>query len=1227
MHGNRLSGAIPTELGSLTSLTRLSLGDNQLTGAIPTQLGSLTSLQWLQLHDNQLTGAIPTQLGSLSSLTSLDLHANRLTGAIPDELGSLTSLEGLWLYDNQLSGAIPTQLGSLSSLTSLDLGGNLLSGDIPARLGNMKNLRWLGLWGNRLTGAIPAELGDLAYLSGLDLSHNRLSGQIPAELGDLDGLTRLWLGDNQLTGQIPAELGNLTRLGAADPADSSQTGDLWLAQNRLSGCVPASLLVHLGDINPQHDDTSLTMCAGLVISPAAVTAQEGAAASGTARVSAELAAEVVVGGAVTVGPQAAAPSLGRAAAAAAARRAPALPQGESGSEGDPDANAHEQHDASPAGDEGAQPSVGVPSAARRTGEPQTGPSGAAASSGATPASSVDVGEGGTASYTVRLATQPAASVSVAISAATDSDSDITFNPSTLTFTASNWDRTQTVTVSAAQDNDGASGTAVLSHATTSTDPSYSGLTSEATVRETDNDTALNATAVNPTSAYLFLSNSSSAWYYKQTSPTAGTCSSSSVDAGSDTRLVSLKPNTSYTYKAYSDSACSTANELTSDDTDAEFTTASGVYTTPSSRITVNEGSAATYHVRLVSQPTADVTVTIAAATGSDSSLTFDTDNEAADNQNTLTLTSSNWQNGLPVVVSAAHDTDTANGTATFTHTPDSTDASYSSGVVSIVAAERDDDAQLAGYAATASGATLLISNHDAAWHYRRSSPAQGDCSPQIPASIASATVVGLAGGTTHTFKAYADPRCTIELTTDDTDAEFTTATATLAASSVTTTGAKLTIAGHTGPWRNKHSVPAGGDCSDEIAASTASTDVTGLTPGTRYTFKAYSDATCTAEITTDATDAEFTTATATSPGGNNPGGGAPGGGSPGGGGGGGGGGAARPERLSGADRYATAKAVADKLVELLETVDPATGVRTQVDTVIIASGQAFPDALTAAALSRVLRAPVLLTSKNRLEAPVRAFVARHRPATAVIVGGPAAISEAVESELQAMNEITNPVVRHAGRDRYDTAAKVAQAVGAPQRLCGTAKPTVIVTTGRNYPDALVAGPLAYRGQHPILLTNPDALPGPTRDWLDASGAKHAVVIGGAKAVSPAVLDELESLGLTAERLSGADRADTSAKVARKLTSLVCATDRFRKDAIGLATGWAFPDALAAAPLLGHYGAPLLLTSPHGVPQPLIDYATDGLLEPDFDLPPINTIGGRTAVPTSHYTKLLANLPR
>ena len=87
-------GTIPSELGSLANLTRLSLWNNFLTGGIPTELGNLSNLHELSLSGNQLTGEIPPELGSLSNLETLDLGGNQLTGEIPTELGSLSNLTG-----------------------------------------------------------------------------------------------------------------------------------------------------------------------------------------------------------------------------------------------------------------------------------------------------------------------------------------------------------------------------------------------------------------------------------------------------------------------------------------------------------------------------------------------------------------------------------------------------------------------------------------------------------------------------------------------------------------------------------------------------------------------------------------------------------------------------------------------------------------------------------------------------------------------------------------------------------------------------------------------------------------------------------------------------------------------------------------------------------------------------------------------------------------------------
>ena len=229
-HTNQLSGAIPVELGSLTNLTQLDFGGNRLSGAIPSELGSLTNLELLSLHTNQLSGAIPSELSSLTNLTRLVLHTNQLSGAIPSELGSLTNLTQLVLHINQLSGAIPPELGSLTNLTRLDFGGNQLSRAIPSELGSLTNLTQLVFHTNQLSGAIPVELGSLTNLTHLDLGGNRLSGAIPSELGSLTNLTRLVLHTNQLSGAIPSELSSLTNLTR-----------LVLHTNQLSGAIPAEL--------------------------------------------------------------------------------------------------------------------------------------------------------------------------------------------------------------------------------------------------------------------------------------------------------------------------------------------------------------------------------------------------------------------------------------------------------------------------------------------------------------------------------------------------------------------------------------------------------------------------------------------------------------------------------------------------------------------------------------------------------------------------------------------------------------------------------------------------------------------------------------------------------------------------------------------------------------------------------------------------------------------------
>ena len=292
LEDNRLTGSVPSSLGNLTNLERLSFWNNALSGPIPSSLGNLASLELLHLGANALSGPIPSSLGSLANVVDLRLPDNELSGPIPPSLGDLANLEYLNLNVNDLSGPIPPGLGSLANLTSLWLFGNRLTGSIPTALCRFEatinpqqadvnlpgcgteagedravlmelydatdgpswsfntnwgsgapldewygvttdeggRVAWLVLDSNRLTGALPSSLGGLDNLKGAYFYDNELAGSIPSSLSGLTNLEGLGLGGNRLTGPVPSWLGGLTNLTI-----------LSLARNRLTGPIPREL--------------------------------------------------------------------------------------------------------------------------------------------------------------------------------------------------------------------------------------------------------------------------------------------------------------------------------------------------------------------------------------------------------------------------------------------------------------------------------------------------------------------------------------------------------------------------------------------------------------------------------------------------------------------------------------------------------------------------------------------------------------------------------------------------------------------------------------------------------------------------------------------------------------------------------------------------------------------------------------------------------------------------
>ena len=291
----------------------------------------------------------------------------------------------------------------------------------------------------------------------------------------------------------------------------------------------------------------------------------------------------------------------------------------------------------------------------------------------TPAS-LTVGEAGVGRYTVRLNAAPTADVTVAISS---SNPDVTVMPNSLTFTSSNWETEQTVTVTAAEDADAADDTANLTHRPSGGDYS-AGEAKDFMVTVTDDDTAglvLSATTLGVDEA------GQNTYTVKlQTEPTVTvTVTVTSDDPGaaevifSPLRFTASNWDTEQTVTVAGVDDGDSANETvtvtnTASGGEYEGVTASvrvtvddddkpGITFTPAS-LTVGEAGVGRYGVRLNAAPTSDVTVAISSSNP-----------DVTVMPNSLTFTSSNWETEQTVDVTAAEDADAADDTANLRHRP------------------------------------------------------------------------------------------------------------------------------------------------------------------------------------------------------------------------------------------------------------------------------------------------------------------------------------------------------------------------------------------------------------------------------------------------------------------------------------------------------------------------------------------------------------------------------
>ncbi len=274
----------------------------------------------------------------------------------------------------------------------------------------------------------------------------------------------------------------------------------------------------------------------------------------------------------------------------------------------------------------------------------------------------------------------------------------------------------------------------------------------------------------------------------------------------------------------------------------------------------------------------------------------------------------------------------------------------------------------------------------------------------------------------------------------------------------------------------------------------------------------------------------------------------------------------RLSRLAGADRYETA-------VEVSQAGWPEGS-----DTVFIARGDDFPDSLAGVPLAYSMDAPILLAKPEGFNQETKQELERLEARQALILGGEAAVPEAVENELESFRL---SVERISGKDRYETAAKIS---GELAELKEADFEKAFITTGKDFSDALAVSAYAASNEFPVLLTCSDSLPGATREVIEGMNLDHLVIIGGENMIDKEVAGELKTLVSNLERVEGADRYKRMLQLAENYLPEEASE-------IFISTGHNFPDALAGGVLAAKRNSGIILVpgEEKNLPDELVDF--------------------------------------
>src|SRR5579875_3470642 len=292
-------------------------------------------------------------------------------------------------------------------------------------------------------------------------------------------------------------------------------------------------------------------------------------------------------------------------------------------------------------------------------------------------------------------------------------------------------------------------------------------------------------------------------------------------------------------------------------------------------------------------------------------------------------------------------------------------------------------------------------------------------------------------------------------------------------------------------------------------------------------------------------------------------------------------------------------------------------------TVVLATDQNFPDALSASYLAGYLGTGLLLTPTAQLSNETQAALQAEGITTVYVVGGPLAVSQNTINEITATPAFTcgGPGVGHTtggnisvtgpifGQTQYDTSEQIAATpppsyVGAidiagayanqyndttgndssAPEAAGALR-TAIVASGANFPDASSASVMAYHDKFPLVLTDPNSLSTQAASTLSALGIQQVIVLGGPLAVSNADVSSIMGMGISVIRVAGQDATDTAIQLASlelnqqgtTFSGLGWGAPGTWNNTVLVARGDFYSDALAGSVLAAIHATPLLLT--------------------------------------------------